>query len=168
MSRVGHARVHSFEDDQQTGLGIWAGGAARTARSCAGRSNPRREEVQGEGQGQHDSHSHTAAGDGVGSVMDVLGDESDRDAGRDDDGGEACEQPQRTTAGSLGADEQDRGRDRDRGHGGGMATGEGQVFVSEPPDKWLEDPLADHDGGESAAEQEHHARPTPGEGGCAG
>jgi hypothetical protein len=101
----------------------------------------------------------------VGGVMDVLGNERDRDAGRDDDCGEAGAQPQRDTAGPLRADEHDRGR----GYGGGIATGKGQVSVSKPPDKGLRiTSLIMMAVSERVAEQEHHARPTRGKGGCAG
>ena len=94
--------------------------------------------------------------------MHVLGDESDRDTGWHRDCGQARDRPEGDAAGSLRGGEQDRGGDRDGGHCRGVAAGEGQVSIAEPPDKRFEDQLGDRDDGAGPADGEEHTRPAPG------
>ena len=93
--------------------------------------------------------------------MNTLGNECDRDTCRDPDYRKAGQQPQRDATGPPRTGEHNRKR-RDRC---GVPTGKSQVSISQPPHQWLEHYFGDDDSSHGAANNEQHARPTPGESG---
>jgi protein-L-isoaspartate(D-aspartate) O-methyltransferase (PCMT) len=164
-----------FETDPATGkeilwflaAGSWASlpaGPSRTpGRACVG-PQVIPEMIEEQCHRGHGSESHAVAGDGIGGVMDVLGDQRDRDTHHHRHRGKAGSQACGDAARPPRSTDEDRGRDGDCGHCCGVAAGEGQVSKPQPPDEWLEDQLSDRDRSNGADDGEQYTRPAPGNG----